>query len=1030
MRITNSAPAPNSAFTGAPLRCVSMSLLKSVGSGARRAAALGLVTGVVSLGPVAARAQTVGHGVAAALLQVVQKDTNNTAASVTVAPVISINDFRVRDGSNRGDYNVQVGEGFSDDVESGVLIACVAENGRDNGEAAYPGTNFCTAAVDYNRSGGLAGAFWVATFQTPTGDEFNINVAAAFFPYRDWLGGFARNSGATNGGANDLFTGSPGLVAGTHFVDLGNGRSLVDLRSLGIDARTDGVLLVCGGKNEDNYALAWVNPTNGTWTVFVKDNGTDAGSYEQDPVAFVFIPKTNTSVISGRFRGDGTILLHSGASPQFSITPLGTGRWRLSIPGYSPASGVLVVSPEGGGSQNQDNIVTYQPDGNDWVLESRDLPGSPPSLQTPGGGAEPVASFVFIPSGAAPGLLSPDDRAWGLPTRPTLQVAISNAVAGEATVRFFGRVGTVNPAPDFSIVLLPDTQFYVSSLYGGRPEMFIAQAEWIITNRLARNIAYVAHLGDITQNGDLIGTNTLNLTEWRNATNAMYRLENPVRTMLTHGIPYGLAVGNHDQEPIGDPSGTTLFYNQYFGVLHFLGRSYYGGHYGTNNNNHFDLFSAGGLDFIVLYFEYDPEPDAEVLAWANEVLRTNAQRRAIVVTHNMGNTETPVVFSAQGATLYHALKTNANLFLMLGGHVTGEGRRVDTFNGRRVHTLVQDYQGWTNGGNGYLRILEFSPSNNLVIAQTYSPWADEYQTGPNSEFWFEYDMTPFGSNDAPFELLGVVSNVPPGGVASLTWPGRNHHTAYDWFVTVTDARGTVTTGPVWRFITAPNAAPVATNQLRTIPGDAPTFLTLTAADPNNDPLTFQIRTLPTQGLLSGFNPAEGTLSYLPARNYRGYDRFTWCATDGAFTSAVVTLNLQIVAPPDTNGNALPDAWETIYGVSDPDADDDGDGMSNLAEYRANTNPTNAASALRLRSVSRAPNGHVTLSWDAVGGTRYRVQFRDSDATGAFTDVLRPLAAELDAAPWGAPSTQQFVDDFTLTGGDAAPARFYRVRVVP
>lgn len=41
-----------------------------------------------------------------------------------------------------------------------------------------------------------------------------------------------------------------------------------------------------------------------------------------------------------------------------------------------------------------------------------------------------------------------------------------------------------------------------------------------------------------------------------------------------------------------------------------------------------------------------------------------------------------------------------------------------------------------------------------------------------------------------------------------------------------------------------------------------------------------------------------------------------------------------------------------------------------------------------------------------------------------------LAAERRAAPWGAPCTQQFVDDFTLTGGDAALARFDRVRVVP
>ena len=152
----------------------------------------------------------------------------------------------------------------------------------------------------------------------------------------------------------------------------------------------------------------------------------------------------------------------------------------------------------------------------------------------------------------------------------------------------------------------------------------------------------------------------------------MYRLESPSRTQLADGMAYGVAVGNHEQSPNGDAtSGTTSNYNKYFGVPHFTGRDYYAGHYGTNNNNHFDFFSASGLDFVVLYFEYDTTPSAAVLAWANEVLRTNAHRRAIAVTHYMGTAATPSALSAQGSAIYNALKTNANLFLMLGGHVCG-----------------------------------------------------------------------------------------------------------------------------------------------------------------------------------------------------------------------------------------------------------------------------------------------------------------------------------------------------------------------
>ena len=364
-------------------------------------------------------------GLSAANLQVIQNDTRNNTVSVTVTTSLSINDFRMRPGSNRGDYNVQIGEGFSDDVDTGVIMTCVAENGRDNGEVTWPGVNYCTTAFDYSRIGGNAGAYYLPVFNAPGGAEYNINIAAAFFSYSNWLGGYARNSGDTNGGVNDLFTGSPGLVLGTHFVDNGSGVSTINLTNFGIDSRTDGVLLVTHGKNEDNYALSQVNTNNGTWTIYVKDNETDAAAHEQDPIAFVFIPKTNTTVISGRFLGNGTRQIFSGASPQFTVTNISTGNWRLTIPGFSPATGVLILSPEGGFSVNQDNIVSYEPDGDSWIIQSRDLPGN--GLQTPGAGLEPVASFVFIPASATVSLLAPTNNAPNVGANPNLQVTVSNS---------------------------------------------------------------------------------------------------------------------------------------------------------------------------------------------------------------------------------------------------------------------------------------------------------------------------------------------------------------------------------------------------------------------------------------------------------------------------------------------------------------------------------------------------------------------------------------------------------------------------
>lgn len=296
----------------------------------------------------------------------------------------------------------------------------------------------------------------------------------------------------------------------------------------------------------------------------------------------------------------------------------------------------------------------------------------------------------------------------------------------------------------FSIVVLPDTQYYTAMRFGGTMQMFTNQIDWIIKNKKSEKIAYVIHLGDITDR------NTE--PEWIRAKDEMYRLAGK-------NIPFGLAVGNHDQTPNSRPAAgyDTTGYSKYFGKNYFRNKSWYGGAMGSNNNsdNHFDLFTANGQDFIVVYLvynqpghkQYNAEYEKQTMQWADSVLGANSTRKAIVVSHGSigkpknsnsnfvfnggGDNKVPGNFTKQGGVIYDVAKKHPNVFMMLGGHIAGESFRRDTANGNIIKTYLTDYQSRRNapytdekdrnGGNGNMRVMRFNTSKNTLSMVTFTP---------------------------------------------------------------------------------------------------------------------------------------------------------------------------------------------------------------------------------------------------------------------------------------------------------------------
>lgn len=350
----------------------------------------------------------------------------------------------------------------------------------------------------------------------------------------------------------------------------------------------------------------------------------------------------------------------------------------------------------------------------------------------------------------------------------------------DVVVSIYGRLKDA-PRP-FSLVALPDAQFYTEESLGGSNRMFKSQTKWIVANKDRLNIAHTVQLGDCVQNGDNNGDDT----EWKRADTTMSILEDEESTRVDQGMSYTMCVGNHDQSPIYDPDGTTDFFNQYFGVKRFFGRYYWGGNHRHNADNSYQLFSKNGLDFIVVSVEYDEEPDQMVLNWADSLLKVHKGRSAIIVGHFFINTAGH--FGTQGRATYDALKNNPNLFLMLCGHQSGEAMRRDTYKGRTVYTLLTDYQRRKNGGSGWLRTMEIDASKRRMEVATYSPWLNESEYDDNSHFVLN-DLNIQGTSK-PFSLLH--RETLKGGKVSFDWKNLKTEASYEWYATVTDGVDTIT----------------------------------------------------------------------------------------------------------------------------------------------------------------------------------------------------------------------------------------------
>ncbi|MET8824450.1 metallophosphoesterase [Streptomyces sp. NPDC004610] len=410
---------------------------------------------------------------------------------------------------------------------------------------------------------------------------------------------------------------------------------------------------------------------------------------------------------------------------------------------------------------------------------------------------------------------------------------------------------------DFSLVHLTDTQY----LSEGAVEQESAEeravwekaygdiTRWVADHQDERKISYVAHTGDIIENN--IRKPADEATQ-RQIVAEMEVSSEQQRILDDAGVPNGVIAGNHDNQS-GTETGPDALYNRYYGPDRYEALSEgweqaeYGGPWREGDNqNHYELFSAGGLDFVVVGLSYGVT--REEAAWADSVFQRFPDRNGIVLSHDyLAPSTSPdgrgAGFSApDGSMLFKTVvQDNPNVFLILAGHEHGVGTNVKPKVGEITHGVVEllaDYQFYTvfadrlglteiggyrpedqlRFGSSFFRLLQFDVDRSELTVDTYSPLLDEFGAteydadhrydGTEDNMVLPVDLstrtTTFRTDSLalydPVDVIGRTT-VASGATAQVTWKGLRPGSTHAWFVTARSTGGGVTASEPSVFVT-------------------------------------------------------------------------------------------------------------------------------------------------------------------------------------------------------------------------------------
>lgn len=307
----------------------------------------------------------------------------------------------------------------------------------------------------------------------------------------------------------------------------------------------------------------------------------------------------------------------------------------------------------------------------------------------------------------------------------------------------------------WTVVVLPDPQNYVK--YKRNQPILDIMMNWITGHQSPLNIKMVLCTGDLVEHNDIINPDGVKMDQtgrqqWEAISAAFGKLDGR--------LPYVAAAGNHDYNIFSYshwPKYTS--YPDYFPAdRNYLNQQLLRevapnpeGELSVENAC-YEWRSPQGKPFLFMNLEFAPRDT--VIQWAKKVAAQEKYRDHIVIllTHAYLNYKNEHQVKAKydlkdanyGKAIWEKLvKPSSNIRMVISGHIGAKddarrhvGFRTDrNAAGKTVHQMTFNAQFMGgghhgNGGDGWLRLLEFLPDGKTVKVKTFSPF---FALSPSSQ---------------------------------------------------------------------------------------------------------------------------------------------------------------------------------------------------------------------------------------------------------------------------------------------------------